>query len=74
MCPDKVTEKQLWEWSTSLVTILAVTVTTGLASAAMVVSSTFAIHSSYLLHAAKYVKVIFYVCELLRWCHTIEKF
>lgn len=74
MCPDKVTGKQLWERSTSLVTILAVTVTTSLASAAMVVSSTFAIHSSYLLQAEKYVKVIFFVRELLRLCHTVEKF
>lgn len=55
-------------------TILAVTVTTSLASAAMVVSSTFAIHSSYLLQAEKYVKVIFFVRELLRLCHTVEKF
>lgn len=71
MCPDKVAGKQLWELSTSLVTILAVTVTTSLASA---VSSTFAMHSSYLLHAAKYVKVIFYTRELLRLCHTVEDF
>lgn len=45
---------------TSLVTVLAVTVTTSLAFAAMVVSSTFAIHSSYLLPAAESIKVVFF--------------
>lgn len=72
MCSDKVTDRQLGECSTSLVPIFAVTVTTNLASAAMIVSSTFAILSSSFLHAAKYLKVSFYIWELLRLCHTIE--